>query len=429
MASRVTQVWAEVLRSTATTTIFSVSGSTTITFSYTASEHSLVHSAGSTTITFTGTCTKNAALNSAGSTTITFSYTATENAKLNVSGSTLVLLSYVAAENSGINVAGSNTITFFASCSENVAAEASASTTVTFSDSSSQVAAFAVNSSTTITFSQFAYRDMDYAVSGSTTITFTGSGGGHKVTSSSAATTITFASLSFGDGKHGVGGGLLELSGVATSVKIVNDGSSATFTFTGSGSSVRDLEKNSQSNIQLSDSEGATRDLLVSATTQLRFRDNAVPLNKALGGNAMAANRVGYLGRYQLGQVVPLMIRTTGYQGRIVTPFDYPIATIFDSSANVVATVKLPAMDRGNSVFALPLFLSLKFSVGRFRVITTYASNGAYTGAFLDYFEIIPGGDPNGPLISLFAYDRPEASYVLAQMGSGKLAQGANPQI
>ena len=29
----------------------------------------------------------------------------------------------------------------------------------------------------------------------------------------------------------------------------------------------------------------------------------------------------------------------------------------------------------------------------------------------------------------MFAYDRPEAGYVLAQLGGGKLVQGRNPRI
>jgi hypothetical protein len=42
---------------------------------------------------------------------------------------------------------------------------------------------------------------------------------------------------------------------------------------------------------------------------------------------------------------------------------------------------------------------------------------------------VVPGGDPGGAVISVFAHDRPESGYVLAQLGGGKLVQGRNPRI
>ena len=141
----------------------------------------------------------------------------------------------------------------------------------------------------------------------------------------------------------------------------------------------------------------------------------------------MAAQYVGYLGQYQQGQTVPLMLRAVGYGGQIITPSDAPVATIYDDSGATQSFV-LPASDRANSIFSLPVFLGLTFPLGRYRVCYRYSA-GADVKARADYFEVIPGGDPGGAVISVFAYDRPEAGYVLAQLGSGMLVQGRNPRI
>lgn len=141
----------------------------------------------------------------------------------------------------------------------------------------------------------------------------------------------------------------------------------------------------------------------------------------------MASQYVGYIGQYQQGQTVTLMLRSIGYGGQIVTPDSPPVATIFSDSGTTQSFL-LPAMDLANSIFALPLFLGLTFPLGRYRVSYRYSSGGSVS-ARVDYFEVIPGGDPGGAVISVFAYDRPEAGYVLAQLGSGMLVQGRNPRI
>ena len=122
-----------------------------------------------------------------------------------------------------------------------------------------------------------------------------------------------------------------------------------------------------------------------------------------------------------------LMLRTVGYSGQLVMPDAPPTATIYDDSGNA-QVFALPASDQANSIFSLPIFLGLTFGLGRYRVYYRYSSGGDIK-ARADFFEVVPGGDPGGAVISLFAYDRPEAGYVLAQLGSGMLVQGRNPRI
>ena len=69
-----------------------------------------------------------------------------------------------------------------------------------------------------------------------------------------------------------------------------------------------------------------------------------------------------------------------------------------------------------------------RIAVGRYRVAYRYTA-GSFVGLALDSFDVAPGGDPSGPVVSLFSYDRPEARYVVAQTADGTLIQGRNPRI
>ncbi len=171
----------------------------------------------------------------------------------------------------------------------------------------------------------------------------------------------------------------------------------------------------------------AERALAVFAETPLRFKGTGAAATRALGGSAVGNLGSGYLGAYRQGQTVALGVRTTGSQGRTAMPDAAPVADVYNDAGQRVASLALPLIDDDQGgVFALPLFLGTGFAVGRYRVAYRYRA-GTFTGLKLDSFDVSPGGDPSGPVIGLFAYDRPEARYVVAQTADGTLIQGATP--
>lgn len=128
--------------------------------------------------------------------------------------------------------------------------------------------------------------------------------------------------------------------------------------------------------------------------------------------------------RYQRGQSVLIGSQQTGHAD---AP---PVAAILDPNAEAFATVLLPyAPVRGTDYTYATLFqLPGGAALGTYTVTITYAIDGTpWTDT--STFDVVAGGDSGGSVISLYAYDRPEARFVLAQLSSGKLVQGRNPHL
>lgn len=150
------------------------------------------------------------------------------------------------------------------------------------------------------------------------------------------------------------------------------------------------------------------------------FNDGA-----AFASDALPA--VGDLGRFQLGDFVPLAVLTVDHTGFPTMPDAAPVATVADGSGTAVATLKLALLNVATQ-FGLPWFLGVGATLGTYTVQYAFTVAG-HAGTATDTFEVIPGGDPGGAIISMFAFDRPEATYVVAQLTSGLLVQGRNPSF
>jgi hypothetical protein len=90
--------------------------------------------------------------------------------------------------------------------------------------------------------------------------------------------------------------------------------------------------------------------------------------------------------------------------------------------------LELGLLDKTNRVFGVELFLGSDFDPGNYLADMT-ATVGGQPWSSQVAFTVIAGGDSGGSVISLFGIQRPEASYVLAQLSSGRLVQGKNPSV
>ena len=153
-----------------------------------------------------------------------------------------------------------------------------------------------------------------------------------------------------------------------------------------------------------------------------------------------------YLGRYQLGDSVPLGIqsREPGSSASVYgqsapaqpATGSRPSASIYAADGNIVGSaILLPVVDRyktldagsdNNWWFARSHLLDSNFSTGRHIVIYTW-KHGSTTMRKAAAFDIFDGGDPDGSVITMNAFQRPEAVNVLYDTQSGKLQSGRNP--
>jgi hypothetical protein len=127
------------------------------------------------------------------------------------------------------------------------------------------------------------------------------------------------------------------------------------------------------------------------------------------------------LGRFQLGDVVRVEIATPDL------PDDPPVAEVVAPGGVTLRTVAM-AYARDIGGFRVRLRLGSDYGVGTYTVAIGYPVAGV-PQSIETSFEVVAGGDAGGPVISLYAYDRPEGRYVLAQLGGGRLVQGRNPKL
>ena len=137
-----------------------------------------------------------------------------------------------------------------------------------------------------------------------------------------------------------------------------------------------------------------------------------------------------YIGRYQIGQVVPISVVTTDASDNPSDPDDVPIARIYRGST-FVASVRMSVRDRFSQRAYFDHQLKLMggaYQAGYHTVIYTYTVSGS-TITKQSCFQVVPGGDEGGTVISMTTYKRPEAQSVVAQLTSGRLVFGRGPTI
>ncbi len=126
------------------------------------------------------------------------------------------------------------------------------------------------------------------------------------------------------------------------------------------------------------------------------------------------------LGRFQRGDKVRISVETGS------TPDDAPVATIA-GPGGFEAVLQVP-IDGSTARFARRVFLGLDFALGSYLVTHQYAISGE-PRSHEQAFELVPGGDSGGDVISMHTLDRPEGRHVVAQLSGGLLVQGRNPKL
>lgn len=127
--------------------------------------------------------------------------------------------------------------------------------------------------------------------------------------------------------------------------------------------------------------------------------------------------------RYQRGQLV-----TIGLTPPEGMPDSLPVASITDPDNALFATPHLPYTPNAGTSFSRSFRMPGGSPLGTYQVAISYSVAGT-PGTAASSFDVVAGGDSGGEVISLYGYDRPEARFILAQLGSGKLVQGKNPHL
>jgi hypothetical protein len=135
-----------------------------------------------------------------------------------------------------------------------------------------------------------------------------------------------------------------------------------------------------------------------------------------------------YLGSFTLGQFVPLTRLALGAGFTPAWPVTVPIYRVYDGTGVCVATGRLPPGDLIGAVghFAGDLRLQGDYAAGHYAVVLDVTMGGVArqtTGRF----QIVPGGDADGAVISQHFYRRPQADFVVQRLDSSQRVLAQNP--
>ncbi len=135
------------------------------------------------------------------------------------------------------------------------------------------------------------------------------------------------------------------------------------------------------------------------------------------------------LGRFKLGDFVPLSVLTHGAGDIVYAPAAAPTAIVYDGDGVKVASFALPVVDKGavTHLFVLPLRLDSTYAVGSYSVAINYTANSIKHLHVL-HFEVVGGGDAAGSIISQVFYPRPHARFLVQKTSSFTRRLTKNPR-
>jgi hypothetical protein len=140
-----------------------------------------------------------------------------------------------------------------------------------------------------------------------------------------------------------------------------------------------------------------------------------------------------YLGRYQQGQEIPLTLQCVDANDAPADPLTVPVAKLYLDGATptLVEAVKLAPDLRGVEVglFRVPHFLGgLYGATGRYLVTVSYVDANGVGRVSTRSFHLLPGGSPDGSVISMKYVQRPDSRFLIWQTDGGRMVRGRNPR-
>lgn len=138
---------------------------------------------------------------------------------------------------------------------------------------------------------------------------------------------------------------------------------------------------------------------------------------------------MAYRGRRQLGQEIFLAVLTVDGNGTPTIPDNVPTMKIYTGSGTLVLARSIPIFDRYGTtgLFAYRQFLDGRFASGQYRVTYAWSISGT---RYLDEdgFEIVDGGNADGAVLAMTTFVKPQATFIVQDLSSGKTVKGRNPR-
>ncbi len=137
----------------------------------------------------------------------------------------------------------------------------------------------------------------------------------------------------------------------------------------------------------------------------------------------------GYLGRYQVGQDVPLFVQCVDSNGDPTVPDGSPVARFYREGL-LVRAGEVPVETDPDAVgrFRGRYRLTDGDTPGHYAVVYRYGTFGL-SRADSASFEVVAGGDNSGPVIAGYTFTRPDGDTFLSHLAAGRVATGQTPYL
>ena len=135
-----------------------------------------------------------------------------------------------------------------------------------------------------------------------------------------------------------------------------------------------------------------------------------------------------FLGRLQLGDLLPLVFSTTDASDTPTLPDAPPSVIIYNDSGAIIQKL-LPVVDRYivTGLFFLPVIIDNQFAAGRHRVLFSYMlSSTAY--AKTAEFEVLSSGGTDGMASAMHMFQLPNVDYAVIASNRGRIKRFRNPR-
>lgn len=141
-----------------------------------------------------------------------------------------------------------------------------------------------------------------------------------------------------------------------------------------------------------------------------------------------------FLGTFQLGDWVPLVLRTDDASSVLTAPTTTsdkaPVGSVWLGSTTKVENIKMNILDPvlSPATFTHRIRLSSSYSAGLYTVHVRYTTGGlSHRGHKIFVFRVVAGGSATGAVTSAHSFERPEATHYVHATDSGTIRSGRNP--
>lgn len=137
------------------------------------------------------------------------------------------------------------------------------------------------------------------------------------------------------------------------------------------------------------------------------------------------------LGKYLLGDKVPLILSTLTSSRVAAAPTAAPTARIYknaETATTAAPSLPIKAKGKATGLFAYEIVLNSTYSVGVWFVLLKWVVSGT-TYKALYRFEIVTGGDADGTPVGLHYFDQRGINHIFWTTDQGTTQWGTTPRV